>query len=79
MHGYGFGWSFLPMIFMWFFGAAVLVGVILLIVKLTAGSSGSGDIRKEQQDTAEEILKQRYARGEIAREEYERMLADIRK
>jgi len=77
MHGFGFG--FLPMIFIWFFWVIVVVGAILLVVKLISGSSASGGGGREGQETAEEILKQRYARGEITKAEYDQMLADLRR
>ena len=77
MHGFGFG--FLPMAFVWLFWVVLFVAVVVLIVKLTTGSWGSTDTKKEQKDTAEEILKQRYARGEVSKDDYDRMLADLRK
>jgi putative membrane protein len=44
-------------------------GAVLLAVVLTR----QGSSRKSEEETALEILKRRYARGEIDREEYERM------
>ena len=55
-------------IFMIFFWVLVIVIIISLVKK-----GGSGE-----KETAEEILKKRYARGEISREEFERMIKDIR-
>ena len=77
MHGFGFG--YLPMVFVWLFWIAVFVAVIVLIARLATGSWGSDSARREQKETAEEILKQRYAKGEITREEYDRILEHIRK
>lgn len=65
--GMGFGW-----IFMIAFWALVIFGVIYLI-KLFAGRSKSG----EKHETALDILKKRYANGEISKEEFETKKKDI--
>jgi putative membrane protein len=56
------------------------IGLILLVVwivrKIFAGSSSSR--AGVSPGSAREILDVRYARGEITREEYEQMKADIR-
>ena len=75
MHWPGFGFAFLPMLLMWFFWVALVALVIFLIVKLAGGTSG----RKPPSSEAEEILKQRYARGEISKEQHDEMLRDIRR
>jgi putative membrane protein len=51
-----------------------LLIVILLVWVVVRFASGPST-----QDTPEQILKRRYARGEIEREEYERRLNDLRK
>jgi putative membrane protein len=60
-HGWGMGWW-------WIIGLIILVAVIWMVVKtLNKGnnlSSGSGK-------SALDILKERYARGEIDKEEFE--------
>lgn len=68
MDGRMSGWMVLGMIF-W---AVVLVGVVVLTVRAfrRPGAGGGGE-------TALEILKKRYARGEISREEFEAMKKDI--
>jgi uncharacterized membrane protein len=50
--------------------------VVLLIWVIARAASGS-PIRADE--TPEQILKRRYARGDIDREEYDRRLADIRR
>jgi putative membrane protein len=66
--GMGFGWLF--MIFFW---GLVLLGIAALVRWLVMGRSGdSGAERK----TAVEILRERYARGEVGRDEYEQKLRD---
>lgn len=65
--GHGIGWFF--MILFW----VLIVLLVLYAVKLASrGNSGREPDRK-----AGEILKERYARGEISREEYKRMKEDI--
>jgi len=61
------GWLLLPLLLLG--GIAALVGW-----RPRSGEQPREDIRS----TPEEILKQRYARGEISREEYERTREDLR-
>ena len=65
--GMGFGW-----IFMILFWALIIFGIVALAKWLfsAGGSGGSGK-------SALEILKQRYAKGEINREQYEQMRRDL--
>ena len=66
--GYGFGWLFMVL-----FWALVILGIVYL-VKMMVGNAG----RPEQKETAEEILKKRFARGEIGREEFEKAMQVLR-
>lgn len=59
--GYGMGWLF--MIVFW---ALVIIGIIYLI-KTATGSTG----KTKEGETAEDILKKRFARGELSKEEFE--------
>jgi putative membrane protein len=60
---------------MWIFWIAVLLVVVLAIV-WAARSSGP---RSAPPESPEEILKKRYARGEIGREEYQERLDELRR
>ena len=63
----GFGWMWLMPIF-WI----VFIGLIIwAIVALVRSSSGSRGEDSSKMDSALEVLKKRYARGEIGKEEYE--------
>lgn len=69
-NGYGFmggGW-----LFMGLFWLVVIVGIVAL-VRAVGGS------RREPRKTALDILQERYARGEISREEYQQKRADLEK
>jgi putative membrane protein len=60
-----------------FIGAIVLVLIILLFLRPDLlRSSERSDVRRVS--TAEEILKERYARGELSTEEYKSKLNDLR-
>ena len=64
------GW--LGPILMVVFWVAVIVGVVLLIRWLVIASKPS-----RAEDSALEILKRRYAMGEISKEEYEEKKRDL--
>ncbi len=66
--GMGFGW-----IFMVLFWAMVILGIVYLL-KLISG----GDRKSERnEETALDVLKKRYAKGEISKEEFEEKKKDI--
>jgi putative membrane protein len=70
MDGYGMGygiWGILWLIFL----ILVIIGLILLIRYLWEGS------RFKREDSALEILKKKYARGEISKEEFEEKKKDL--
>lgn len=77
MDGYGYGmgygtWGILGLIF-W---VLVIIGLVLLIKYLWEGG-GIGGGAKREQESALEILKRRYARGEINKEEFEEKKKDL--
>jgi putative membrane protein len=59
-------------IFMFLFWALVIAGVVLLVRYLARLGRARG-----QEDSALEILKRRYARGEINKEEFEDKRRDL--
>jgi putative membrane protein len=65
------------MIIMAIFWLLVLALVIWLVYRLVGGGRGPGAPGGE--DRAERILRERFARGEIDRETFERMLGDLRR
>ena len=71
MMGFGWGW-FMP-IFMIIFWGLVIWGIVALV----RGLSGSRGPDSSTADSALEVLKRRYARGEINKEEYEEKKRDL--
>lgn len=63
---------------MWIFWILVIVALAMLAVALLRGFSRS-DGGGRRRESPEEILKRRYASGEIEREEYQRRLEDLRR
>lgn len=76
MGGYGFGMGLFGTIIMVVFWVAVIVGIVLLVRWLAASTRGEGR-GAGPEDSALEILKRRYARGEINREEFEEKKKDL--
>lgn len=69
MNGFGGMW------FGWIFWIVIIGLIIYLIVRLTnQKSSGTGKISDE---TPLDVLKKRYARGEITKEEFDSLKKDL--
>lgn len=62
-------------IMMGLFWVVILIAVIALVLWL----AGSRRLPWTSDESPEAILKRRYARGEISREQYESMLRDLRR
>ena len=74
MHGPGMmGWGWIFMIIFW---GLIIVGLIFLI-RWLAGLSRSRALYDKTHDSALEILKQRYAKGEINKDEFEEKKRDL--
>lgn len=72
---YGWGWGMgFGGVFMIIFWILVILGILYVVKSIARG-------RKEgmKEETALDILKKRYAKGEIAKEEFERMKDDLEK
>jgi len=62
-------------------GLWMLLGVVLVVVLLWAFLRGIGGVdadRRRTEETPEQLLKHRYARGEIDRETFVRMRDDLK-
>ena len=69
--GMGWGWSIIMMVF-WI---AIIVGIIFLIRWVVLSTDRRHETRGE--DSAMDILRNRYAKGEINKDEFEEKKKDI--
>ena len=83
MWRYGYhGFGGIGMILGGLFCLAVLVGVILLIIwaiRRMSGHHNPVNMTHAEGPSAKEIAQMRYAKGEITREEYQQILAELSK
>ncbi|OIQ89002.1 hypothetical protein GALL_291250 [mine drainage metagenome] len=70
----GWGWMGFGMLGMLLFWVFLIIGIVAL-VKGTWGSGASAG--RHQERTALDILRERYARGEIEKEEFEQKKRDL--
>lgn len=71
MGGFGIGWL-MPILWI------VIIGLIVwAVIYLVRGVGGTGSRDTIKQSSALEILKDRYARGEIGKEEFEEKREDL--
>jgi putative membrane protein len=71
-YGHGWGGMGISMILIW----VVLIAAIVLLVKYAAGSGSWAG--RDREKSALDLLKERYARGEIEREEFEQKKRDLK-
>jgi len=76
MTGFGMGFGGLGLIGMILFWVAVIAGIVWL-VRTVGGSNVQFPMQMQGGQNAREILDQRYARGELDREQYETMKQDL--
>jgi putative membrane protein len=67
-YGFGYGGMFMWIIFL------VVIGVLIYFIVQAQKTKGQ---MSKQNESSLDILKRRYAKGEIAREEFERMKKDL--
>jgi putative membrane protein len=77
MMGFGFGFGLLGLLLMVLFWGGLILLAVLLVRALFRGNRGSFTAASGHTETPREILDQRYARGEITREQYELMKKDL--
>lgn len=74
-HGFGAGAFFLiPLFMMIAFWVAVIIGLVFFVKWIVASGKKHGT---KPEETALDILKKRYAKGEISKDEFERIKQDI--
>ena len=73
--GFGFGWIF--MILFW----GLIIWAVLALVRGASGGSCCGGHHRvghgRGENSALDILKERYAKGEISKEDFEKMKRDL--
>jgi putative membrane protein len=73
--GMGWGWIGLGMVHMLLFWVLVILGIAVLVRWLAGGQRE--DLPRGDAPRALDILKARYAKGELTREQFEQMKRDI--
>ncbi len=69
-------WGWGGMWFGWLFWLIIIAVIIWAVVRIT-GSAASRSNSSPSTESPLDILKKRYARGEISREEFEQMKKDL--
>jgi len=77
MTGFGMGIGLLGLLFMVLFWGGLAFGAVWLVRALFENRSPSQNLPVDRQPSARDIIDQRYARGEITREQYELMKSDL--
>lgn len=72
-NGFGFGGFGIGMLLFW----GLIIAVIVMAVRGIGGSFGASGARRAEH-SALDILRERYARGEIDKSEFERRREDLR-
>ena len=70
--GFGFGWPF-----MFLFPLAVIGLIVLGLYYLLSGQASSGGYSQSSQGDALQILKERYARGQITSGQYSQIKKEL--
>jgi putative membrane protein len=76
MWGFGLG-NWAMVIAMVVFWVVVIVGIIFFIKWLAERGGGGSHVAPPREESALDILKKRYARGEINKEEFEQKRKDL--
>jgi len=77
MMGYGYGGGWFGGIFMILFWILIIIGLVFLIKWLIQSTKGESGRPLSNSSRALDILKERYARGEIDKEEFEERKKDL--
>jgi putative membrane protein len=75
----GPGWGILNMIFWILIVGLVIYGVLTLIMKPFEKKQGGSPDTDRNEDSALQILRERFARGELTEEEFEQKIALLNK
>jgi putative membrane protein len=72
--GYGMGWGIFGALHMLLWWILIILGIVVLVKWLFGGTGGSAQGRENR---ALEVLKERYARGEIGKDEFDQKKRDL--
>lgn len=84
MNGYGWhtmtgsGWGWAGMTVMMLFWLVVLALLVYLVVRAFSGPSRTSSTNVGEQDRALDVLRERFAHGEISEEEYRNVSQTLR-
>lgn len=73
MMGYGLGFGWILTLLFW----VLVIWLIYTLIKHVSGKGDDGLNLKDQEDSAMKILKDRYAKGEINKEEFDQKKKDL--
>lgn len=79
---YGHGGNWIGMIIGLIVTGIIFIGLIVLVVwavRRLSGNSEASTLSKRSGESAREIVRARYAKGEINREEYQMLMSDLDK
>ncbi len=71
------GFGFIGLLLMLLFWGLLIAGAVWLVKAILTGGANSGVLAERNRLSASEILNQRYAKGEITREQHQLMSEDI--
>lgn len=74
-YGMGWGWGFFGVVHMVLWWALIILGIVVLFKWLTG--SGSSRETRATESRALAVLRERYARGEIGKEEFDQKKRDL--
>lgn len=78
MMGFGMGFGLVGLVLMFLFWGILILGAVWLVKVIFSGDQNhSRTYSSRENSSALDILAQRYARGEITREQYENMKQDL--
>lgn len=78
--GMGWGWHWLGMLLFWLVPLLVVIVLAAVAIKyLFSGGARSNTVVRDSQNRALEVLEERYAKGEINREEYLQKRDDLKR
>jgi len=71
------GFGFIGLLLMLLFWGLLIAGAVWLVKAILTSGANSGVLAERNRLSASEILNQRYAKGEITREQHQLMSEDI--